>query len=142
MNLTSPVSDLLCFSTECRDGRSDLLSLRSSGYGSQRSTLSHLSSGRTEHAQKSSAEEQLRSTRLVFVERVTMPVPDDLLDRLRKQRVINNAEMEAVKVEAVRKDRARATIDMVLRKGSLSCFVMKTMLSKYDPALYTTLGFQ
>ncbi|XP_062336949.1 NACHT, LRR and PYD domains-containing protein 1a-like isoform X1 [Osmerus eperlanus] len=100
------------------------------------------SARQTEHAQKGSAEEQLRSTRPEFVERVTMPVLDDLLDELLQERVINDAEMEAVKVEAVRKDRARATIDMVLKKGSLSCFVMKTMLAKYDPTLYTTLGFQ
>ncbi|XP_067088549.1 uncharacterized protein [Osmerus mordax] len=125
-----------------RDGISDLLSLGSSGYGSQTSILSHLSSERTEHAQKGSAEEQLHSARLVFVERVTMPVLDDLLDGLLQERVINDAEMEAVKVEAVRKDRALVTIDMVLKKGSLSCFGMKTMLAKYDPALYTTLGFQ
>ncbi|XP_062339953.1 uncharacterized protein LOC134038535 [Osmerus eperlanus] len=125
-----------------RDGRSDLLFQESSGYGSQTSRLSHHSSGRTEHAQKGSAEEQLRSARLVFVERVTMPVLDDLLDGLLQERVINDAEMEAVKVEAVRKDRGRVIIDMVLRKGSPSCFVMKTMLAKYDPALYTTLGFQ
>ena len=69
-----------------------------------------------------------------------MSVLDNLLDGLLKERVINDAEMEKVKVEAVRKDRARSTIDMVLKKGSLSCFAMKTMLSKYDPALYTTLG--
>ncbi|XP_062336427.1 GTPase IMAP family member 8-like [Osmerus eperlanus] len=124
-----------------RDGGSDL-SLRSSGYGSLGSRLSHHSSGRTEHAQKGSAEEQLRSARLEFVERVSMPVLDDLLEGLLKERVINNAEMEAVKVEAVRKDRARSTINMVLKKGSLSCFVMKTMLAKYDPASYTTLGFK
>ena len=71
-----------------------------------------------------------------------MPVLDDLLDGLLQERVINDAEMEAVKVEAVRKDRARVTIDMVMRKGGPSCFVMKTMLSKCDPALYKTLGFQ
>ena len=92
--------------------------------------------------QKGSADEQLRFARLEFVEQVTMPVLDDLLDRLLKERVINEAERKAVKVEAVRKDRARATIDMVLRKGSLSCFVLKTVLAKYDPVLYTTLAFQ
>ncbi|XP_067087591.1 uncharacterized protein [Osmerus mordax] len=96
----------------------------------------------TEHAQKGSAKEQLCSARLVFLERVSMPVLDDLLDGLLQERVINDAEMEAVKVEAVRKDRALVTIDMVLRKGSPSCFVMKTMLFKYDPALHKTLGFQ
>ncbi|XP_062337027.1 GTPase IMAP family member 8-like [Osmerus eperlanus] len=76
---------------ERRDGRSDLLSLGSSGYGSLGSRLSHHSSGRTEHAQKGSAEEQLHSARLEFVERVTMPVLDDLLDGLLQERVINDA---------------------------------------------------
>ena len=46
------------------------------------SSLSHLSSGWTEHAQKGSAEEQLRSARMEFVERVSKPVLDDLLDGL------------------------------------------------------------
>ncbi|XP_067093613.1 GTPase IMAP family member 8-like [Osmerus mordax] len=112
---------------------------------------------RSEHARTGFSEKQLRSARLAFVERVKMPVLDDLLDGLLQEGVINDAEMEAVKVEAVkvkavkmeavkmeavRKDRAQVTIDMVLRKGSPSCFVMKTMLGNYDPALYKTLGFK
>ena len=71
-----------------------------------------------------------------------MPVLNDLLDGLLQEGVINDAEMEEVKAEAVRKDRARVTIDMVLRKGSLPCSVMKALLAQDDPALYKTLGFQ
>ncbi|XP_046892011.1 GTPase IMAP family member 8-like [Hypomesus transpacificus] len=156
---------------KCGGGRSDVMSLRSSGYGSQTSRPSHHSSGkkrlRSEPARTGLAEKQLRSARQAFVERVKMPVLDDLLDGLLQEGVISDAEMEAVKVEAVnveavkvkavkmeavkmeavkmeavRKTRARATIDMVLEKGSPSCFVMKTMLGNNDPALYTTLGFK
>ena len=71
--------------------------------------------------------------------------------------MISEAEMEAVKMEAVKveakkveavkmkaegKDRAQATVDMILKKGSPSCFLMKTMLANNDPALYKTLGFK
>ena len=101
-----------------------------------------MGSRQTEHAQNGSAVEQLRSARLAFVERVSKPVLDNLLDGLLQEGVINDDERETVKVEAVRAERARATIDMVLRKGSLSCYVMKTMLAKYEPDLYKTLGFQ
>ncbi|XP_046892023.1 GTPase IMAP family member 8-like [Hypomesus transpacificus] len=141
---------------KCGGGRSDVLSLRSSGYGSQTSRPSHHSSGkkrlRSELARTGLAEKQLRSARQAFVERVKMPVLDDMLDGLLQEGVISDAEMEAVKMEAVkmeavkmeavRKTRARATIDMVLEKGSPSCFVMKTMLGNNDPALYKTLGFK
>ena len=41
------------------------------------------------------AEKQLRSARQAFVERVTMPVLDDLLDGLLQEGVISDAEMEA-----------------------------------------------
>ena len=122
------------------------MSLRSSGYGSQTSRPSHHSSEikpqRSEPARTGFAEKLLRSARLEFVERVKMPVLDDLLEGLLQEGVINDAEMEAVKMEAVKEDRARATVDMVLKKGSPSCFVMKTMLGNSDPALYTSLGFK
>ncbi|XP_067097905.1 uncharacterized protein [Osmerus mordax] len=111
-------------------GRSDVLSLRSSGYGSQTSRPS------------GSAEEQLRCARLAFVERVSKPVLDYLLDGLLQERVINNAEREAVKVETQRAERAEATIDMVLRKGDDSCSVMRCLLCDMDPYLYSKLGFK
>ncbi|XP_062324006.1 GTPase IMAP family member 8-like, partial [Osmerus eperlanus] len=111
-------------------GRSDVLSLRSSGYGSQTSRPS------------GSAEEQLRCARLAFVERVSKPVLDYLLDGLLQESVINNAEKDEAKVETQRAERARATIDMVLRKGDESCSVMRRLLCDMDPYLYSTLGFK
>ncbi|XP_062323640.1 caspase-1-like [Osmerus eperlanus] len=111
-------------------GRSDVLSLRSSGYGSQTSRPS------------GSAEEQLRCTRLEYVGRVSKAVLDYLLDGLLQARVINDAERDEAKVETQRAERARATIDMVLRKGDDSCSVMRCLLCDMDPYLYSTLGFK
>ncbi|XP_046879729.1 uncharacterized protein LOC124470075 isoform X1 [Hypomesus transpacificus] len=103
---------------------------------------SSLGGRQTEHAQKGSAEEQLRSARLGFVEQVSKPVLDNVLDRLLQEGVISNGEREALKVETQREERARATIDMVLRKGNESCFVMRRLLYDMDPYLHSTLGFK
>ncbi|XP_062336318.1 uncharacterized protein LOC134035336 [Osmerus eperlanus] len=103
---------------------------------------SSLGGRQTEHAQKGCAEEQLRSARLTFVERVSMPVLDNLLDGLLQERVINDCEREAAIAETQRVERARATIDMVLRKGDESWSVMRRLLCDMDPYLHSTLGFK
>uniref|UniRef100_A0A674EWV2 CARD domain-containing protein n=1 Tax=Salmo trutta TaxID=8032 RepID=A0A674EWV2_SALTR len=86
-----------------------------------------------------SAEKQLHSVRKDFVDRVSKSVVDDLLDGLLQQKVINNHEMETVKVIPERAEKAREVIDMVLRKGAVSCLIMKTLLVELDPFLCTTL---
>ena len=85
---------------------------------------------------------QLRCARQSFVERVSKPVLDSLLDGLLQERVINDVERDEVKVETRRAQRARATIDMVLRKGDESCSIMRCLLSDMDPYLYSKLGFK
>uniref|UniRef100_A0A674BHX2 CARD domain-containing protein n=1 Tax=Salmo trutta TaxID=8032 RepID=A0A674BHX2_SALTR len=79
-------------------------------------------------------EQQLRSVRTEFVLRVSGPVLDGLLDRLLQQTVINQEEMESVKVIAERAEKARVMIDMVLRKGNDSSSRMINLLGELDPS--------
>ncbi|XP_038843296.1 uncharacterized protein LOC120042527 [Salvelinus namaycush] len=86
-----------------------------------------------------SPEQQLRSVRTEFVKRVSGPVLNGLLDGLLQQTVINQEEMESVKVIAERAEKARDIIDMVLRKGNESSSRMIIFLGELDPCLWTEL---
>nr|XP_046182553.1 uncharacterized protein LOC124012705 isoform X2 [Oncorhynchus gorbuscha] len=86
-----------------------------------------------------SAEQQLRSVRTEFVKRVSGPVLDGLLDRLLQHTVINQEEMESVKVIAERAEKARDIIDMVLRKGTESSCRMINLFGELDPCLCSQL---
>ncbi|XP_045568298.1 NACHT, LRR and PYD domains-containing protein 1 homolog [Salmo salar] len=86
-----------------------------------------------------SPEQQLRSVRTEFVKRVSRPVLNELLDGLLQQTVINQEEMESVKVIAERAEKARDIIDMVLRKGNESCSRMINLLGELDPCLCSLL---
>ncbi|XP_070998796.1 uncharacterized protein [Oncorhynchus clarkii lewisi] len=86
-----------------------------------------------------SAKLQLRSVRTEFVKRVSRPVLNELLDGLLQHTVINQEEMESVKVIAERAEKARDIIDMVLRKGTESCSRMINLLREIDPYLWSML---
>ncbi|XP_045568320.1 NACHT, LRR and PYD domains-containing protein 1 homolog [Salmo salar] len=85
------------------------------------------------------AEQQLRSVRTEFVKRVSRPALNELLDGLLQHTVINQEEMESVKVIAERTEKARDIIDMVLRKGNESCSRMINLLGELDPCLCSLL---
>ncbi|XP_038843404.1 NACHT, LRR and PYD domains-containing protein 1 homolog [Salvelinus namaycush] len=85
------------------------------------------------------AEKQLRSVRTEFVKRVSGPVLDGLLDRLLQHTVINQEEMESVKVIAKRAEKAGVIIDMVTGKGNESSSRMVILLVELDPYLCTEL---
>ncbi|XP_045568299.1 NACHT, LRR and PYD domains-containing protein 12-like [Salmo salar] len=95
--------------------------------------------GPAESSLTGSAEQQLRSVRTEFVKRVSGPVLDGLLDRLLQHTVINQEEMESVKVIAERAEKARDIIDMVLRKGNESSSRMINLLGELDPCLCSLL---
>ncbi|XP_036790071.1 NACHT, LRR and PYD domains-containing protein 1 homolog isoform X2 [Oncorhynchus mykiss] len=97
------------------------------------------SGGPAESSLTGSSEQQLRSVRTEFVKRVSGPVLDGLLDRLLQHTVINQEEMESVKVIAERAEKARDIIDMVLRKGTESCSRMINLLGKLDAYLCSQL---
>ncbi|XP_024001123.1 caspase recruitment domain-containing protein 18 isoform X2 [Salvelinus sp. IW2-2015] len=95
--------------------------------------------GPAESSLTGSADQQLRSVRTEFVKRVSGPVLDGLLDRLLQHTVINQEEMESVKVIAERAEKARDIIDMVLRKGNESSSRMINLLWELYPCLCSLL---
>ncbi|XP_045572299.1 NACHT, LRR and PYD domains-containing protein 1 homolog isoform X1 [Salmo salar] len=95
--------------------------------------------GPTESSLTGSAEQQLRSVRTEFVKRVSGPVLNELLDVLLQHTVINQEEMESVKVIAERTEKARDIIDMMLRKGNESCSRMINLLGELDQCLCSLL---
>ncbi|KAK6324435.1 hypothetical protein J4Q44_G00037770 [Coregonus suidteri] len=104
------------------------------------STSAVLGAGRpAESSLTGSTEQQLRSVRTEFVRRVSGPVLEGLLDGLLQHTVINQEEMESVKVIAERAEKARDIIDMVLRKGTESCSRMINLLGELDPYLWSQL---
>uniref|UniRef100_A0AAY5KLX7 CARD domain-containing protein n=1 Tax=Esox lucius TaxID=8010 RepID=A0AAY5KLX7_ESOLU len=86
-----------------------------------------------------SAKQQLGSVRKEFVIRVSEPVLNSLLDGLLQDTVINQQEMESVKVTAERAEKARKIMDMVLGKGNKSSSRMIVLLCKIDHYLCTEL---
>ncbi|XP_031676471.1 NACHT, LRR and PYD domains-containing protein 1b allele 2-like isoform X1 [Oncorhynchus kisutch] len=105
-----------------------------------RSTSAVLGAGRPpERSLTGSTKLQLRSVRTEFVKRVSRPVLNELLDGLLQHTVINQEEMESVKVIAERAEKARDIIDMVLRKGTESCSRMINLLREIDPYLWSML---
>ncbi|XP_067441647.1 uncharacterized protein [Thunnus thynnus] len=83
-------------------------------------------------------EKRLRSVRKEFIERVSDPVLNYLLDALLHDKVITSGEMESIKVKP-RADKARELIDTVLKKGKEACKIMIDTLCEEDPFLSKTL---
>ncbi|KAK2919510.1 NACHT, LRR and PYD domains-containing protein 12-like isoform X1 [Channa argus] len=83
---------------------------------------------------KVSAEKKLQGARSSFVERVSDPVLNKLLDDLQQYRVITDAEGEEARIKS-RQDKARDVIDMVRKKGEEASSIMITILNNNDPFL-------
>ncbi|KAM4604435.1 uncharacterized protein ACJ7VT_018954 [Polymixia lowei] len=81
-----------------------------------------------------SAEDRLRSARTEFIERVSEPVLDKLLDELMNHKVINGEEMESARTRT-RTDKAREVIDMVVMKGRDASSKMMDIFKEQDPYL-------
>ena len=84
-------------------------------------------------------EEKLLSVRTKFIERVSEPVLNQLLDKLLEGRFINDEEMQSY-AQKVRADKARDVIDMVRRKGPEACSALIGALCDEDPCLSTLLN--
>ncbi|KAG7454989.1 hypothetical protein MATL_G00251730 [Megalops atlanticus] len=76
--------------------------------------------------------------RTQFVEGVSEPVIAQLLDDLLAEGVLNDGEVDTVRAERVRADRARYLIDTVRRKGRAARLI--ALLQQRDPALFSELG--
>uniref|UniRef100_A0A7N9ARI3 CARD domain-containing protein n=1 Tax=Mastacembelus armatus TaxID=205130 RepID=A0A7N9ARI3_9TELE len=84
-------------------------------------------------------ENLLLSVRTQFVEGVSEPVLNQLLDFLLQECVINQREMESARAKT-RADRAQAVIDMVRGKGTEASSVLIDRLCQLDLHLSRTLN--
>ncbi|XP_039663117.1 protein NLRC3-like isoform X4 [Perca fluviatilis] len=87
------------------------------------------------------ADEKLFSVRIQFLNRVTEPVLNQLLDKLLERHVINDAEMQSFRTKA-REDKARDMVDTVRRKGANASSVLIAALCQVDPCLFRVLNFR
>ncbi|XP_032374957.1 NACHT, LRR and PYD domains-containing protein 12 isoform X3 [Etheostoma spectabile] len=87
------------------------------------------------------ADKKLFSVRIQFLNRVTDPVLNQLLDQLLERHVINDAEMQSVRAKS-REDKARDVIDTVRRKGAEACRVLIAALREVDPCLFRVLNLR
>uniref|UniRef100_A0A668VGR0 CARD domain-containing protein n=1 Tax=Oreochromis aureus TaxID=47969 RepID=A0A668VGR0_OREAU len=83
---------------------------------------------------------RLLTVRSQFIERVSESVLKKLLDKLLQQRVINDQEMESVRSQQSRADKARDVIDTVRRKGSEASSLLIAALCEEDRCLSTELN--
>ncbi|XP_078128584.1 putative caspase recruitment domain-containing protein 17P [Sander vitreus] len=80
------------------------------------------------------ADKKLLSVRTKFVQSVSNAVLDQLLDKLFEHEVINDGEMQSIKIEA-RADKARHVIDTARMKGTKASSVLIAALCEEDPCL-------
>ncbi|XP_038567373.1 uncharacterized protein LOC119897615 [Micropterus salmoides] len=84
------------------------------------------------------AEDRLLLVRTQFVNRVSEPVLNQLLDKLLELHVINDDEMQSVRTK-VKAEKARDVIDTVRRKGTEASSVLIAALCQVDPCLSRVL---
>ncbi|KAK1882910.1 Caspase-1 [Dissostichus eleginoides] len=80
----------------------------------------------------------VRSIRTEFIERVSLPFLNTLLDRLFEFRVIYDSEMRSARSKP-ENERAREVVDTVRNKGAEACRVLIEALSEKDPYFYNDL---
>lgn len=78
--------------------------------------------------------------RTQFVERVSDPVLDQILDTLHEHRVINDGEMESLRDPKNRANKARKVFDSVRKKGAYAWSVLREALRKKDPNLFKVVS--
>ncbi|XP_019134321.1 caspase recruitment domain-containing protein 8 [Larimichthys crocea] len=85
------------------------------------------------------ADQRLFSVRTEFIDRVSGPVLNQLLDKLLARGIINDHETESVRGK-VRADKARDLIDTVRNKGAEGSSVLIAALCEVDPCLSRELN--
>lgn len=86
-------------------------------------------------------DEQLSETRISFIDGISGPVLQSLLDKLLESKVLCDSERETAEEERNRRDKARFVIDTVRRKGEAAGSEMIHFLCELDPFLCEHLGF-
>jgi caspase 1 len=83
----------------------------------------------------------LKDKRKQFIRSAGTGTINGLLDELLEKRVLNQEEMENVKLEnATAMDQARALLDSIIRKGPQACQICITFICEDDRHLAETLG--
>ncbi|TKS82724.1 Caspase-1 [Collichthys lucidus] len=90
-------------------------------------------------SKNSDPEKILMSVRTNFVESLSEPSLNKLLDFLHESEIINDDEIESVKSQKYKAEKARHVIDMVRNKGSEASSVLIAALFEVDPYLSTNL---
>ncbi|CAI5670201.1 unnamed protein product [Oreochromis niloticus] len=86
------------------------------------------------------ADERLFTVRTEFIDSVSECVLNKLLDKLLEQHVINDQEMESVRSQQSRADKARDVIDTVRRKGNEASSLLISALCEEDRCLSKELN--
>ncbi|XP_023185565.1 NACHT, LRR and PYD domains-containing protein 12-like [Xiphophorus maculatus] len=93
-------------------------------------------------AQQQDFEEKLFKVRSEFVEKVSEEILKRLLDELLSDGVFKHSEIEGIlQKNPTRADKARDTIDAVMKKGQRACRLMIKRLHHRDPTLSNQLDF-
>jgi len=90
---------------------------------------------------QSPADHRLFSVRTEFIDSISDPNLNKLLDKLLEQRVINDDEMQTARTKT-RTDKARDVIDMVRRKGEEASSALIAALREVDPWFSRQLNLQ
>ncbi|XP_035532552.1 uncharacterized protein LOC118339088 [Morone saxatilis] len=85
------------------------------------------------------AQERLFSVRTEFINRVSDPALNQLLDKLLQRGVINDEEMQSARIK-VQAEKARDIIDMVRKKGTRASSVLIDALREVDLCISTELS--
>lgn len=85
-------------------------------------------------------EPKLATLRTRFVNKVSDPVLNSLMDKLLGQGVITDGEMEDINCKLTRGDKARALIDLVRKKGWKASVAMVEALCEVDQCLAKDLN--
>ncbi|KAL7851553.1 hypothetical protein AOLI_G00219090 [Acnodon oligacanthus] len=89
------------------------------------------------------AEKVLEDVQIQLTEDLTLPVIKQLLDDLKKEKVLNKEEVESImESNAVRADKARDLIRSVNNKGRVASEIMIAKLQVHDKYLCKKLGLQ
>ncbi|XP_060929180.1 caspase a-like [Limanda limanda] len=85
--------------------------------------------------------DKLAKVRTKFVEQVSIPTLDRLLDNILEDRIVNDWQKDAIlEGNSTRENKARCLIDTVRRKGDKASMMMIDHLQNCDRFLYTELG--
>lgn len=97
--------------------------------------LVHLAGSVPAGKKRVSAEQKLGSVRSQFINKLSEPVLNRLLDELLQSEVITDGEMEEIAAKGSRSDKARMLVDIVRKKGAEASSALINTLCEVDPCV-------